>query len=216
MSHPVDPICIQESNLNSSFSFQIPGFSALRFDRTHCRSGILFPDASHANGGVIIFVMQGLSFSELSTSSRLLLDLYSDYLEVNISLNNSSLLSSLNVYAAPIRFFPKNSRINFFFSLHPSLLQKYLFLLEDFNCHHLLSDSKGTSDRCVEEVFNWVVSSDLLPLNDLDIPTPLHRSSPDISFAPSSLALSCSWEVLQDLGSNHLPILLTILLFGWA
>ena len=39
----------------------------------------------------------------------------------------------------------------------------------------------------------------------------LHRSSgslssPDISFAPSSLALCCSWEVLQDLGSDHLPI----------
>ena len=65
------------------------------------------------------------------------------------------------------------------------------------------------------EVFNWVISSDLLPLNNLDIPTLLHRSSgsrssPNISFAPSSLALSCSWKVLQDLGSDHLPILLSI------
>ena len=45
-------------------------------------------------------------------------------------------------------------------------------------------------------------------LNDPDIPTHLNRSfgnysSPDISFAPSSLALSCSWEVLQDLGSHQ-------------
>ena len=52
----------------------------------------------------------------------------------------------------------------------------------------------------------------LLPLNDPDTPTLLHcstgsRSSPDISFAPSPLALSCSWEVLHDLGSDHLPIL---------
>ena len=36
------------------------------------------------------------------------------------------------------------------------------------------------------------------------------RSSPDISFAPSTLAFSCSWEVLQDLGSLHLPILLSV------
>ena len=55
----------------------------------------------------------------------------------------------------------------------------------------------------------------LLPLNDSDTPTLLHRStgsrsSPDISFAFSSLALSCSWEVLQNLGSDHLPILLSI------
>ena len=28
-SHPVDLICIQESNFNSSFSFRVPGFSAL-------------------------------------------------------------------------------------------------------------------------------------------------------------------------------------------
>ena len=62
-----------------------------------------------------------------------------------------------------------------------------------------------------------VISSDLLPLNDPDIPTLLHRfcgsrSYPDIFFAPSFLALSCSWEVLQDLGSDHLPILLSVLL----
>ena len=57
-----------------------------------------------------------------------------------------------------------------------------------------------------------MTSSDLLPLNDLDTPTLLHRSSPDISFAPSSLALSCSWGVLHDLGADHLPILLPILL----
>ena len=55
----------------------------------------------------------------------------------------------------------------------------------------------------------------LLSLNDPDTPTLLHcfsgsHSSPDISFAPFSLALSCSWEVLQDLGSDHLPILLSI------
>ena len=33
-SHPLDLICIQESNLNLSSSFRIPGFSALRSDRS--------------------------------------------------------------------------------------------------------------------------------------------------------------------------------------
>ena len=64
-------------------------------------------------------------------------------------------------------------------------------------------------------VFNWVISSDPLLLNDPDTPTLLHRSSGsrsslDISFASSSLALSCFWEVLQDLGFDHLPILLSV------
>ena len=88
-------------------------------------------------------------------------------------------------------------------------------MLGDLNCHHPLWDSTGTSEPCGKEVFNWVLSSDFLPHNDPDTPTLLHRSSgsrssPDISFAPSSLVLSCSWEVLQDLGSDHLPILLSI------
>ena len=41
-SHSVDLICIQESNLNLSSFFRIPGFSALRSDCSHSRSGI-FP-----------------------------------------------------------------------------------------------------------------------------------------------------------------------------
>ena len=39
-SHPVDLICIQECNLNLSYSFRIPGFSALRSDCSPSRSGI--------------------------------------------------------------------------------------------------------------------------------------------------------------------------------
>ena len=89
-SHPVDLICIQESNLNLSSCFRIRGFSALRFDGTHSRSGIFSTDVTDASGGVIIFVRQGSSFSELSTSSLSSLDPYSDYVEVNISLNDSS------------------------------------------------------------------------------------------------------------------------------
>ena len=65
-------------------------------------------------------------------------------------------------------------------------------------------DSRGIFDPHREDVIDGVISSDLLPLNDPDTPTLLHRSSPDISFAPSSLPFSCSWVVLQDLGSNPL------------
>ena len=78
------------------------GFSALRSDRTRSRSGILSRDVTHASGGLIIFFRQDLS-SELSTSSLPLLDLYSDYVGVNISPDNSSSLSFHNVYAPLIR-----------------------------------------------------------------------------------------------------------------
>ena len=188
-SHPVDLICIQESNLNSSSFFRIPGCSVLRSDRTHSRSGILSRDATHASGGVIIFVRQGLSFSELSISTLSSLDPYSDYVGVNISLNNSSSLSFLNVYALPIRSSPTDGRTD---SISPSILPSYrnLFILRDINCHSPFWDSRGTSDPRGEEIFDWMISSDLL------------------NFA--LLALSCSWEVLQDLGSDHLPTLRSV------
>ena len=98
-SHSVDLIYIQDSNLNLSSSFQIPGFSALRSDRTHSRSGIFSTDVADASGGVIIFVKQSLFSSELSASSLSSLGPYSDYVEVNISPNDSSSLLFLNAYA---------------------------------------------------------------------------------------------------------------------
>ena len=189
-SHPVEPIGIQESNLNLSSSFRIFGFSALRSDRSHIRSGIFSTDATHASGSIIIFVRQGLSFSEFSTSSLSSLDPCSDYVEINISLNNSSSLSFLDVYAFPIHSSPRDSRTDFF---SPSILPSStnVFIMRDCIYHHPHWDSKGTSDSRGEEVFKWVISYDLL--NDPDLPTLLHRSSgspssPDTSFALSFLA----------------------------
>ena len=213
-SHPVDLICIQESNLNSFSSFRIPVFSALHSDHTHSRSGILSLGAKHASGGVVIFVWQGLSFSELSTSSLSLLDPYSDYVGSTFLLTTPPCCHFLMSTPPSTRSSPTDGRTD---SFPPSILSssRNFFILGDFNYHHPHWDSRGTSKPCGEDVFDWVISSDLLPLNVPDTPTLLHRSfgirsSPDISFAPSSLAHFCSWEVLQDFGSDHLPILLSI------
>ena len=141
-SHSVDLIYIQESNLNSSSSFQIPGFSALRSHGTHSRSGIFSTDVPDASSGVIIFVRQGLFFSELSTSSLSLLDPYSDYVEVNISLNDSSSLSFLNVYAPPICYSTKDSRTNFFsLSILPSYVEAEAVDFSRFRFHRKRTSS---------------------------------------------------------------------------
>ena len=200
LSHPVDLFCIQESNLNLSSSLRIPGFSALRSDHSHSQSGIFSTDATDTSSSINIFVRQSLSFSELSIFFLSSLDPYSDCVKVNIYLNDSSLLSFLNVYAPPICSSPKNSRTNFFFN-SIFLSSTNLLILEDFHGHHPLYDSKCTSDPCGEKAFDWIISSDLLLFNEPDIPTLLYCSSgscssPDISFALFSLSLSCSWEVL--------------------
>ena len=114
----------------------------------------------------------------------------------------------------PYLLLPHGCQNRFLLSLHFSLLQKSLHS----GRLQLPSPPLGLKSHFRpprKKVFDWVISSDLHPLNDPDTPTLLHRSSgshssPDISFAPSTLALSCSWEVLQDLGSDHLSILQSI------
>ena len=148
-SHPVGLIYIQESNLSLSSSFRIPGFSALQSHGTHSRSGIFSTDVADASGGIIIFVKQGLFFSELSTSSLSLLGPYSDYVEVNISLNDSSSLSFPNVYAPPIRS-TKDSRTNFFsLSILPSYVEAEAvdFLRFRFRRKSTASTSSASSFR---------------------------------------------------------------------
>ena len=73
LSHPVDLICIQESNLNLSFSFWIPRFSALRSDGTHSRSDIFSTDVTDASSNVII--SSGRAYPSLSFLPSLFLRL---------------------------------------------------------------------------------------------------------------------------------------------
>ena len=100
------------------------------------------------SGGVIIFVKQGLFFSELSTSSLSSLGPYSDYVEVNISLNASSSLSFLNVYAPPIRYFTKDCRTNFFsLSILPSYVEAEAVDFLRFRFHRKSTASTASSFR---------------------------------------------------------------------
>ena len=70
-SFPVDHICIQKFNLNSSLPVRIPGFSALRFNSTHSRSDPIFPDDLIASCDAVVFIRQSLSFLNSQLSSIL-------------------------------------------------------------------------------------------------------------------------------------------------
>ena len=121
------------------------------------------------------------------------IDPYSGYVGVNISLNNSFLFCFFKAYALSICSSSTNSKTDSF-SLSILLSLRNLFILKDFNCHYLLWDLNNNSYPA-KELFDWVISSDLLPLNDSDTPTFLHhssfsRSSPDFSFVSLCFALS--------------------------
>ena len=201
-------------NLTLTCSFRNSGFSALRSDRTHSRSCIFSTGVTQASGGIIIFIRQGLSLSELSTSSLSLLDPYSGYVGVNISLNDSSSLSFFNGYALPIRFCPTERRTNSFFP--PSFPPPGIFLFWGTSIAITHSGTQKVLPTLVGRKYSIgtspLTSSPSMILTYLlfSICSSGSRSSPDTSFSPSSLAISGSWEVPQDLGSDHQPILQTV------
>ena len=149
----------------------------------------------HFSGGVVIFVRQGLSFSKLSTSSLSLLDPYSDYVGINISPNNSSSLSFVNVYAPPpIRSSPTDGRTD---SFSPSILpsSRNVFILGDFNCHHPF----GT-----QEVLPTPVGKKYSTGSSLLISSPsITMTHPPFSIAPLAVAPLLT----SALPPPHLPFL---------
>ena len=85
-------------------------------------------------------------YSELPISSLSLLGPYSDYAEVNISLNDSSSISFLNVYAPPIRSSTKDSRTNFFsFSIFPSYVEAEAVDFSRFRFHRKSTASTASA-----------------------------------------------------------------------
>ena len=133
-SHPVDLICIQDSNLILSSSFRIPGFSALR-------SGLVFfLLMSHTLAAASSF-LSGRAYPSLNFLFPLFLR-FSDYVGVNISLNYSPrshslmfmfLLFALRWITEPISFLPPSfpaPKISLFWGISiaitPSGTQKVL------------------------------------------------------------------------------------------
>ena len=114
------------------------------------------------------------------------------------------------MYAPPIRSSPTDGRTD---SFSPSILtsSRNLFILGDFNCNHPLQDSRGTFDPHGEEVFDWVISSDLLPSMTL--------THPPFSIAPLAVALPLTSPLLPPLlpfpapGRCYRTLVLTIYQF---
>ena len=158
-------------------------------------------------GGVLILVKNGLTYTSLSTQSLSSLDPSSDYLAIAFKVKGASRIHLFNVYAPPIRSSSSDSRPKSFSS----------FLLPSFPTTYIFGDSHHSSwdSHSGKELFDWLLSSDLLPLNNPEHHTLLHRatgnrSSPDLSLVPARIASKCTWQTLPDLGSDHLPIYITI------
>ena len=208
-----DLIFIQESHLSSDSTFRIPGYKTLQKNRFMTRRGTT-NSTGNLGGGVLILVKNGLSYTSLSTQSLSSLDPSSDYLAIAVKIKGAAPIHLFNVYVPPIRSSSSDSRPKSFSPfLLPSSPTTYIF--GDFNSHHSSWDSHSPEDHSGKDLFDWLLSSDLLPLNNPEHHTLLHRATgnrsfPDLSLVPARLVSKCTWQTLPDLGSDHLPISITI------
>ena len=85
-------------------------------------------------------------------------------------------------------------------------------ILGDFNAHHSAWYLSSTDTR--DTLLENVVSGSNFGIINWDSPTRLpgtaNPSSPDVSLASASLITSTNWQTKTNLGSDHLPILISL------
>ena len=96
-----DLIFIQESHLSSDSTFCIPGYKNLQKNRSTTRRGAT-NSTGNLEGGVLILVKNGLTYTSLSTQSLSSLDPSSDYLAIAVKVKGASPIHLFNVYVPPI------------------------------------------------------------------------------------------------------------------
>jgi hypothetical protein len=113
-----------------------------------------------------------------------------------------------NLYIPPVTSCPNNYTP----SLTPYLQTRDSLVLGDINGHDPLWNSSIQDNR--GSIFSDEISQSNLGVLNEEQPTrlPTHGqpTSPDISLASLSLLPNIKWEVKKSLGSDHLPIIITI------
>ncbi|XP_073821612.1 uncharacterized protein [Musca autumnalis] len=120
----------------------------------------------------------------------------------------SAEIELLNVYIPPVnscapRYLP---------NIRPLLRGDNRLALGDFNAHHELWHSALGNDQRGTDLAEQIDSSTFCTANE-DAPTRIRgdcHSSPDISIVSPGLTNDVTWQPVISLGSDHLPILISI------
>ena len=95
-------------------------------------------------------------------------------------------------------------------------MKEYDMICGDINAHSLLWDGTMVNknpDQRGKIVEDWLANSNMIPVND---GTPTHDSrststakAPDVTLAHTSLMSKISWKTVNELSSDHRPIIIT-------
>lgn len=192
----IDIILLNETWLNSSKPFKIPGYKIIRYD------------SSRPHGGIAIAIKDKYIFKTLSTPSDY------NFQNLLISLKAGSItIDILCVYIPP----PPNGKfslqmLNNSFS---SISSRNFLIIGDFNAHHTSWGSRF-NDRRGNIIEKFADDHNLICLNDGAVTTFANYGQNsnvlDLVFASPAVSANCSFSLHDDLmSSNHFPIFINVL-----
>ena len=202
IEHNIKVACLQESKLSQKSKTPFfPGYAHVRRDRP-----------VGGGGGLVTLIHNSISFTNINTSHFYTQDNKTELLAICVDVGDTK-IDIFNIYTPPASATP-NYTPDYAFLL--KLSDKDCMFLGDFNAHHddwfsTRSDSRG--DLLAESVEN----SNLYILNNAShtrLPHAANQcpSSPDVTLVPAHLVSSLDWVTLTTLNSDHLPIIVSLVI----
>ena len=193
--HDVHIAVIQETKFTTKSKIKAtPNYTLVRKDRGNDIKG----------GGVAFLVHNSIRFQKVESPNSLKDDLHLEELTIKIISKNPVFIRNIYIppasscntgYSPPVR------------NLTDGLGDTQL-ILGDFNAHHHLWHTEDTEDTRGRLIAEWIGESSLGILNE-NQPTRVTDNSstaPDLTIASDNCLTTCSWAVDISLGSDHLPI----------
>ena len=198
----IDVITIQETKLQTKHKTpKITGFSAIRKDR---KTG--------NGGGLLMYIKENITFSETSIDQKI----NQSHIELQtckLHLNNKE-INLANIYIPPRTDKNETDDQTVTQCFNTLTTQPNILITGDVNAHSKLWHST-IEDHRGSTIADLITNSNLITLN-ADSPTRVpvasnqQNTSPDISAISNNLYEYTTWETIQDLPSDHLPIKIKI------
>ena len=200
LSKEFDVMALSETKLTYRRpNVSINDFNHIRLDRGDGNIG----------GGLIVYIRKDIQYITIQLD-RVSEDI--DYIAVKL-FKETNVINLVSIYIAPDPNIDYGHFQNFFDSLDGL---NNLILTGDFNAHDVAWSAKERDQR------GCIISS-IIPNHDLNVintenshtrpyifNNELRYGSPDITFASSDISILIDWSLLDNRGSDHLPIKMEI------
>ena len=192
----IDIVALNETFLNKTLTFKIPGYDTIRNDRS-----------TGQKGGVAFLVKHGLVINKKYRNSDFSIITENEALAINLDLSNNQNVTLATIYC------PNGNPNLSLFQIINNLSDNVMFVgdfnskLESFGCA-----KKNTSGPLLQNIQNQLY---LIYLNS-DAHTHMDRANGstdilDMAFISPKLAKhDIQFQIGDDLGSDHLPIEISI------